>query len=215
MYKYGISYYTIEEGERVPLTGVDIRLVSPGQSWGDGFALIETETSGYYECQIEHENECGYYEVWDDRSGSGAFTGKTCIIGKMNAKGIQNNSIFGNHVVDGAITGTKIGNGSVGKNHLADQVLTLAKMQYETQDETKGVGDVTSTSPATPDDEYITHILGNEYAAIPMVLLTVRCNCHIYIYDVQKEDTKITVRLRIGKIHEVEELSYLLIAFQV
>ena len=50
MFKYGISYYTMEEGARKPQSGVDVRLLRPGADWQNGLRLIETENSGYYEC---------------------------------------------------------------------------------------------------------------------------------------------------------------------
>lgn len=42
MFKYGISYYIMEEGVHKPQSGVDIRLLRPGQSWAEGKHLIET-----------------------------------------------------------------------------------------------------------------------------------------------------------------------------
>ena len=42
MYKFAISYYTMEGTERKPQSGVDIRLLRPGQSWAEGKKLIET-----------------------------------------------------------------------------------------------------------------------------------------------------------------------------
>lgn len=47
MFKYGISYYIMEEGARKPQSGVDVRLIRPGADWQSGLRLIETENSGY------------------------------------------------------------------------------------------------------------------------------------------------------------------------
>lgn len=30
--------------------------------------LIETGKSGYYECLIKEEKDCGFYEIWDNRN---------------------------------------------------------------------------------------------------------------------------------------------------
>jgi hypothetical protein len=58
MFKYGISYYTVENGERKPESGVDVRLLRPGADWQTGIPLIETGDTGYYECFIEDEKDC-------------------------------------------------------------------------------------------------------------------------------------------------------------
>ena len=83
MFKYGISYYTVENGERKPESGVDVRLLRPGADWQTGIPLIETGDTGYYECFIEDEKDCGFYEIWDNRNDTnGSFSGKYCTIGK-------------------------------------------------------------------------------------------------------------------------------------
>lgn len=120
MYKFAIGYYTMEGTERKPQSGVDIRLLRPGQSWAEGKNLIETTpNSGYYEIGIEDEADCGFYEIWDNVGNTqGQFSGKTCTIGKIDARGLQNDCIFGNHILDGVVTGSKISNAAIGTEHL-------------------------------------------------------------------------------------------------
>ena len=159
MYKYGISYYYMDGIIRKPRTGVDVRILRPGQSWAEGQRLIEvTEGSGYYEIGIEDEADCGFYELWDNLGNPfGQFSGKTCIIGKIDARGLQNNSIYANHILDGAVTGPKIANGSLSKTHMAPEILNLSKLEHEIQDQTKGVGGTSQDSPANlRDDKIIT-----------------------------------------------------------
>ena len=129
MYKFAIGYYTMEGTARKPQSGVDIRLLRPGQSWVDGRHLIETTpNSGYYEIGIEDESDCGFYEIWDNVGNTqGQFSGKTCTIGKLDARGLQNNCIYGNHILDGVVTGSKIANEAIGTEHLQNGLLSLSK----------------------------------------------------------------------------------------
>ena len=117
MYKYGISYYYMDGSIRKPRSGVDVRLLRPGQSWAEGIKLIEvTGGSGYYEISIESEAGCGYYELWDDLgSPFGQFSGKTCIIGRLDTRGLQNNSVNASHITDGSVTSSKIANGALSR----------------------------------------------------------------------------------------------------
>lgn len=214
MYKYGISYYKMELGERVSLSGVDVRLVRPGTEWVNGIKLTETETSGYYECFISNEEDCGYYEVWDDRGNpAGSFSGKTCTIGKLDARGLQNGCIHGNHIWDGVVTESKIANEAVFLNHLNNEFkLPLSKLVYELQDQDKGIGDSTLSSPANcKDDKYITHVLDKEYDKIPHVIITNKCNCFLYIKDIIQEGSQITVIIYIGHNFDADLAKYLLL----
>ncbi|GAB1467723.1 hypothetical protein MASR2M64_04060 [Candidatus Cloacimonadota bacterium] len=215
MYKYGISYYKMELGERVPLTGVDVRLLRPGADWVDGLLLTETETSGYYECFISDEADCGYYEVWDDRGNpAGSFSGKTCTIGKLDARGLQNGCVYSNHILDGVVTTDKIANGSVTMNHLnGDVKLPLANLLYEVQDQDNGIGDNTQSSPAScVDDKYITHVLDKEYKFIPHVILTNQCNCFLYVKDIAQEGAQITIKICVGNNFDADSAIYQILA---
>lgn len=213
MYKYGISYYKMEQGQRVPMSGVDVRLLSPGADWADGIQLIETETSGYYECFVDEE-DYGYYEVWDNRGNpNGSFSGKTCTIGKLDARGLQNDCIYGNHILDGVVTSEKIANGAIQAYHLGSVEINLSKIQHEMQDQDSGVGDKSQMSPASPsEDSKITHVLSKEYNSVPFVLLSNWCNCYIYIDDVKLADSIVTITLGIGHNFAAIDIKYSIMA---
>lgn len=210
MFKYGISYYIMEEGARKPQSGVDIRLIRPGADWQNGIRLNETDNSGYYECLIENESDCGFYEIWDNRGNSnGSFGGKTCTIGKLDARGLQNDCIYGNHILDGVVTGSKIANSSVSAKHLDGSLFTLSKISHELQDQDKGIGDQTQATPASiRDDRFISHKLDKEYNTIPRVILTSQCNCFLYIADIKLDGTQITITIGIGQLFDAQEGKY-------
>ena len=215
MYRFAISYYTMEGTERKPQSGVDIRLLRPGQSWSEGKKLIETTpNSGYYEIGIETEADCGFYELWDNLGNpAGQFSGKSCTIGKLDARGLQNNCIYGNHLEDGVVTGSKIANAAISTNHLQDRLLSLSKLQYELQDQDKGIGDNTQSSPAScRDDRFINHKLQSEYATAPHILLTNQCNCFLFISEIKQDGSQITVTIGIGNNFDAEQARYQLIA---
>lgn len=215
MYKYGISYYTAEEDGRKPQSGLDVCLLRPGAEWQSGLGLIETENSGYYECLIETEADCGFYEIWDNRGNpNGSFSGKTCTIGKLDARGLQNDCIYGNHILDGVVTGSKIANEAVALNHLDTNIkLPLSKILYELHNQDSGLGDTTQASPAScRDDKYISHKLDKEYEVIPHIILTNQCNCFLYIFDIKQEGTQITITLAIGNNFDADFAKYQLLA---
>jgi hypothetical protein len=215
MFKYGISYYIMEEGIRKPQSGVDIRLLRPGADWQTAKQLIETENSGFYDCLIEHEADCGFYEIWDNRmSPTGSFSGKTCTIGKLDARGLQNDCIYGNHILDGVVTGTKIANGAVALNHIDPGIqFPLSKLLYELHDQDTGIGDNTQTSPANcHDDRFINHKLDKEYEIAPHIILTNQCNCFLYIFDIKQNGTEITITIGIGNNFDAEFAKYQLLA---
>lgn len=214
MFKYGISYYTVENGERKPESGVDVRLLRPGADWQTGIPLIETGDTGYYECFIEDEKDCGFYEIWDNRNNSnGSFSGKYCTIGKLDARGLQNRCIYGNHIEDGAVTSSKIAQHSITANHLDNSTFKLNKLQHEIQNEYRGVGDITQSSPARlRDDEMITHKLDKEYDEPPHIVLTNMCNAHLYIDSVKADKGLVTISIGIGAQFEGEEAKYQILA---
>ena len=215
MYKFAISYYTMEGIERKPQSGVDIRLLRPGQSWAEGKHLIETvPDSGYYAIDIQNESDCGFYEIWDNLGNPlGQFSGKTCTIGKLDARGLQNNCIYGNHILDGVVTGSKIANEAIGTEHLQTGLLSLTKLQYELQDQDKGVGDNSQCSPAKlSEDKIITHILDKEYQELPHVILTNQCDAFLYIADVKIEGNLVTVLIGISQVYTATDPFYKLLA---
>ncbi|MBW6514415.1 MAG: hypothetical protein K0B87_06630 [Candidatus Syntrophosphaera sp.] len=215
MYKFAIGYYTMEGTIRKPRTGVDVRLLRPGQTWAEGKRLIETvPDSGYYEIGIQNEADCGFYEIWDNLGNPlGQFSGKTCMIGKMDARGIQNNSIYANHILDGAVTSNKIANGAISKSHLAVEILTLSKLQHEIQDQTKGVGDNSQSTPAVmTEDKIITHVLDKEYQELPQIIFTNMCDAFLYVADAKLDGNIVTVTLGISQVYTATEPFYTLLA---
>ncbi len=215
MYKFAIGYYTMEGTIRKPQSGVDIRLLRPGQYWGDGRHLIETvPESGYYEIGIQNEADCGFYEIWDNLGNPlGQFSGKTCIIGKMDARGLQNGCIYGNHILDGAVSANKIANGAISKSHLAPEILSLAKLQHEIQDQTKGVGDNSQSTPANLiEDKIITHILDKEYQELPHIIFNNMCDAFLYVVEAKIEGNVVIVTLGISQVYTATEPFYTLIA---
>ena len=215
MYKFAISYYTMEGTELKPQSGVDIRLLRPGQSWAEGKHLIESvPDSGYYSIDIQNESDCGFYELWDNLGYiQGQFSGKTRTIGKLDARGLQNNCIYGNHILDGVVTGSKIANEAIGTEHLQNGLLSLTKLQYELQDQDKGVGDNSQCSPAKlTEDKIITHILDKEYQELPHVFLTNQCDAFLYIADVKIEGNLVTVLIGISQVYTASDPFYNLLA---
>jgi len=215
MYKFAIGYYTMEGTARKPQSGLDIRLLRPGQSWAEGKHLIETvPVSGYYEIGIQNEADCGFYEIWDNLGNSlGQFSGKTCIIGKMDARGIQNDCIYGNHILDGVVTGSKIANEAIGTEHLQNGLFSLSKLQYEIQDQDKGVGDNSQASPAKlSDDKVITHVLDKEYQELPHIFLTNQCDAFLFIADAKIEGNLVTITIGISQVYTATDPFYKLLA---
>ena len=215
MYKYGISYYYMDGSTRMPRSGVDVRLLRPGQSWAEGLKLIEvTAESGYYEIGIEDEVDCGFYELWDNLGNPlGQFSGKTCTIGKLDARGLQNNCIYGNHILDGVVTGSKIANEAIGTEHLQNGLLSLTKLQYELQDQDKGVGDNSQSSPAKlSEDKVITHVLDKEYQELPHIILTNQCDAFLYIADAKIEGNLVTITIGISQVYTTTDPFYKLLA---
>lgn len=93
IWRYAIAYYQTQGANRVPLPGLDVRLVRPGGAWLDG--LISTEVApGYYEAATADPGSCGYYEIWDNASGQPSRTGKTAILGPLDASGITDAANF-------------------------------------------------------------------------------------------------------------------------
>lgn len=215
MYKFAISYYTMEGNIRKPQSGVEVRILRPGQAWLEAQKLIETTpNSGYYEIAIESEAKCGFYEIWDNLGNpNGKFSGKTCTIGKLDARGLQNNCIYTNHIMDGAVTATKIAKEAIGEEHLQDQLLTLSKLQHEIQDQKQGVGDTSQASPASfGKDKIITHVLEREYKVVPYIILSCHCDALLFIDNIKTDGRMITVQIGIGQVFSAAEPAYTLIA---
>lgn len=210
MYKYGISYYKMESGAKVPHSGLNVRLLRPGQTWPEGIVLAENQAgSGHYDVNIEDAEDCGYYEIWDDLGGSGAFSGRSCIIGQLDARGLQDACIYGNHIDDGAVTESKIGVGAINLSHLSNVQMGANKLAYEAHNQDNGIGDVSLASPAVlGTDKYISHIFSKEYTEEPLVIFTNKCGCFMYVYSVSLMAGELTVNLAAGSNDDATDFVY-------
>ncbi len=217
MYKYGITYHTIENGARVPDTGREVRLVRPGKAWADGIPLIETGSSGYYEIMTESDAQVGFYQIWDDRSNPPSFSGKTCFLGMMDGSGIKPQTISHAHLQDGVISNTKIGAGAIKREHFSDLALTLHKIAHEIQSEYQGEGDTTRSSPALfHHDKFAIHHLDAHYKRDPFIVLVNRSNGHVYLQNVYVEGGVARVEVGIGPPHDDStNPSYLILALSL
>ncbi|MDP2174160.1 MAG: hypothetical protein Q8J62_10345 [Candidatus Cloacimonadaceae bacterium] len=211
MYRFGISYYIMSAANRIPLSGVTIRLVRPGADFANGIRVTETPSgSGYYETDTLREQDWGFYEIWDNKvDPNGSFSGKTCTVGKLDVRGLQNDCIYGNHILNGVVTGNKLANGSVSAQHLSFNTFTLSNIAHELQNQNRGVGDRTQSSPADlRSDTFISHKLDKDYETIPHIILTNQCNCFLYFADIKLDGNQITVTIGIGQLFEAQDAKY-------
>lgn len=209
MYKYGISYYGMDGAERVPVTGLTVKILRPGQGWAEGVAMTESVAlSGYYEVSITDLEDCGFFEIWDDQvNPSGAFSGKTCLVGPMDARGIMNEAIYGNHLIAGAVTESKIASNAVSAAHLKTTFsIPLSKITHEAQTEEDGTGDVSSAFPPTSADAKAEHLFESDYTAVPTILLTPRAAFMPYIDSATITDSKLTLVVGLYNPDEVTPL---------
>ncbi len=214
MFKYGISYFIMEEGAHKLQSGEDIRLLILGTVLQTDRKPIETENSGFYDCMIETEADCRFCEIWDNRGNpNDSFSSKTCTIGNLDTQELQNDCIYGNHILYGVVTGSKIANGTVALNHLDNSMrFPLSKLLCELHNQDAGMEDTTQAfPPSCPDDRCINHKLDKEYETIPHIVLTNQCNCFLYIYDIKKEGTQITITLAIKNNFDAGLAKYLLL----
>jgi len=111
------------------------------------------------------------------------------------------------------VTGSKIANAAIGTEHLQNGLLSLSKLQYELQDQNKGVGDSSHSSPANlHDDKIITHILDKEYPELPHIILTNQCDAFLYIANVKIEKNLVTVLIGISQVYTATDPFYKLLA---
>lgn len=214
MYKYGISYYEVVEGARVPVSDLTVKLVRPGGDWAIGLVMTESlDASGYYEIAIDDAEDCGFYEIWDDQvNPSGSFSGKTCLVGQMDARGIQNGAIYGNHILAGAVTESKIAANAVSETHLKTTfTIPLSKITHEAQAEEDGVGGNSSETPPTSADATVEHFFDGDYEAMPTILLTPRTKIGTYIANASITDKKLTLIVGIWNPDETTPLYDILV----
>lgn len=213
MYKFGISYYIMSALNRIPLSNVDIRLVRPGADYASGIKCKETpQGSGYYETDKLLEPDWGFYEIWDDRQDpNGGFSGKTCTVGKLDARGIQDSSIYTNHVENEAITSDKIAKNAIHSEHIDDWVFPLSKLACEVQDQTKGLGIPSQETPPKNEDDQVVNTLEKEYDLMPHIILTPSCDKNMFIKDIKLDNKIVTITIAHGQAFIPDEWKYSLL----
>jgi len=210
MYRFAISYYIMNGVTRIPLSGVTIRLVRPGDVFENGVKLSETPAgSGYYETEVLSESFWGFYEVWDDRvDPNGSFSGKTCTVGKLDARGIKDSAIYSNHILNEAIISEKIANDAIRIEHIKDSNIPLSKLVREIQDQSMGKGMPSEESPPRNEDEQVVHIFEKEYFSMPHIILTPFCDKNMFIKDITLDNKIVTIVLSHGQAYVPEEWKY-------
>jgi len=146
---YGVSYYTSIDGSLGRASGLTVKLIKPGASWGveNGstiFDLDEIGETGHYENESVPE---GYYEIWDDHDdvgGTGADSGQRAIVGQIQTAAIADDAIThaklsddaveDNNIKDGEVTHAKIADDAVEDNNIKDGEVTEVKLEQDVQD---------------------------------------------------------------------------------
>jgi len=214
MYKFGIAYYQITDGTRVPHAGIDVRLVIPGDDFSDGIAVPESAlTDGYYEAGLDAE-DAGYYEIWDDVNNPlGAFSGKTTTIGPIGSRGLQDNAIAGQQIMDGVVTADKIAAGAITTEKVHSScLLTSANLTHELQDNTDAVGSPSDETPPTKTDTLAIHTFASTYEAVPLLIITPLCAAHFWISSTDVSDGVLTVEVGIDNPDAIDPPTYQLLA---
>ncbi len=129
MYRFSIQYSIVVDGEKLPLTGLTVKLVKPGSNWASGTTIPEAAAdTGYYESDV---STAGYYEIWDTQdSPSGSFSGKTVTVGLLDTTGIAANAVDTEQITDGAVTAGKIAATAVTAVKLAPGAIDVQVEEY-------------------------------------------------------------------------------------
>jgi hypothetical protein len=217
MYKYGTSYFKLEGDKRNPISGLDVRLVRPGMAWQIGLIMVEAESgSGYYETDDLGEDDCGLYEIWDNRyNPAGAFSGKTCLIGKLDALGLQKNAVTKDAILDESVSEKKLESGAISSKQLTPACVRLTNLSTEIQTESDGKGDISAHMPATlGTDKNAIHELSETYDSEPLVILIPMCDYLLYISQVTMRHDNVEITVGIGTKGSGSSLKYRLVAIR-
>jgi len=214
MYRFGISYYIMSAANRIPLSGLHVKLVKPGETFEQGIRLEEKPAdSGYYETDKLDEPDWGFYQIWDDRQNhNGGFSGKTCTVGKLDARGIKDGSIYTNHLENEAITSEKIAKNAIHSEHIDNCVFPLSKLSCEIQDQTRGIGHPSAENPPKDEDDYVVHTLDREYCVPPYIIITPFCDKNISINEIIHDGLQVKVVLVRGEAFVLNKWNYYLLA---
>jgi hypothetical protein len=200
MYRFGIVFYKQSGPSRIPQTGLEIRLVRPGDDWDNGVILKENlEGSGYYESDDIEEKDGGLFQVWDDRNGHPAFSGKTTLIGPLDSLGIQEQAVTNAHLAQGSVGADQLQANVISSKQLAPTTVHLGHLCYEAQTETSGKGDISGHTPATlGTDKNAIHDLTGSYDVEPLVILIPQCDYLLYVNQVTVNHGAVRVLVGIG-----------------
>jgi hypothetical protein len=200
MYRFGIGYYKQSGPSRNPQSGLEIRLVRPGDDWDNGVILKENlEGSGYYESDDIESKDGGLFEVWDDRNGHPAFSGKTTLVGPLDSLGIQEQAITNAHLAQESVGMDQLQANVVSSKQLAPTTVHLGHLCYETQTEANGKGDISGHTPVVlSTDKNAIHDLTGTYDTEPLVILIPQCDFLLYLNQVTVNHGTVRVTVGIG-----------------
>ncbi len=210
MYKYGTSYFTVSGTEKLPVTGLDVRLVEPGGDYALGVVLPEVGETGYYAGDVAVP---GYYELWDDNGGTPQFSGRTVVLGPANSAGISNGAVTSDKLAEVAVKSEKIAPGSIDTQHIGTVLFGLNQLDHEIATENDGIGVTSANTPAEVGvDELIEHHLTGEYQTIPFIVVVTHCDAFLWVDRVTLDGASVTVTLGVPIDAKAAEFKYNILA---
>lgn len=216
MHKYAVTYYEFNGADRVPLSGVDVRLVRQGGSFEDGKLMSEVITgSGHYEITLTDSSDTGYYEIWDDvNNPSGAYTGRSTFIGQVDEKTLKDLNVYSKHLANSAVTQTKIANDSIVVEHLKSTLkIPFDRIDCEVANHDNAIGSTSGLTPPTDDDDECVIVLSGTYKAAPKLTLTHLSPNALWVKVVDYADGVVTIILGVVPI-ELQNPEFEIIAFK-
>ncbi len=218
MYRYGISYFRIENGQRVPITGLEVRLVKPRLGWETGIVLKETgQNSGFYESDIIATDKAGYFDIWDNKTNANvpSMSGKSVVVGCVDSDGIEQGAVNAYHLADESITSDKIAKDGIYQANLKDGHVSLAKLSCIIENQTKGIGYETGHTPAiVGSDKTIVHTINLKDKKAPLIFLSSMCDCPMFISEIKENTDTWTVKLTCGEKQKMDNFFYNLIVLR-
>ena len=128
---FSIDIWDWQDSNKVPLTGLTVRLVLPDGAWGDPSALELHEDpvgSGHYVVENVTEEQKGSREVWHDGGDVGADSWLRVIVGRVDEDSIKDDAVTENKIADGAITENKIADAAITEDKIEDAAVTESKI---------------------------------------------------------------------------------------
>jgi hypothetical protein len=155
MMKFGTFIRKNVAGVITNVTGLNVKLVAPGDNWSSSGNIVLTEVSGtgYYEnSSLVEADDSGYYEVWTDDSGVGADSGSRVIVGKVNVIGLLD---VGDASGDIPQNGDALGQEQVVMTNAAKKVVTVAVGSAHNKDFGSDPGEIPAIGAALVDGEFL------------------------------------------------------------